>query len=234
MVTRHSILTPILQYGSRLAPLTAVERRTSRPEANSADDTASPSRASTAFPSTWIVTDLPVAPSARLNILVSSAGQAVTKSVVAIAVLRHAAEAVCRESLDQLRFAHALHDHAGDVEGVVGSQRHAGMAAGDESAGMGRRLVIDRKTVLRHHADAGPAPDHVEPAEMREHALRAIGHHGVDRMVLHAVVELLLPAVADHHSALVGLADRGQGMRLGRHGALGHDDLAAGRAHRRR
>src|SRR3569833_4392427 len=222
MVTRHSILTPILQYGSRLAPLTAVERRTSRPEANSADDTASPSRASTAFPSTWIVTDLPVAPSARLNILVSSAGQAVAKSVVAIAALRCAAKAARRESLDQLRLQRAAHDHPRDVEGVVSSQRHAGMAAGDEGAWMGLGLIVDRKTVLRHHADAGPAPDHVEPADMREHALRAIGHHGDDRKVLHAIVEFLLPAVADHHRALVSLSDRGQWMRQERHGARGH------------
>src|SRR3569833_4533043 len=107
MVTRQSKQTPIMHLGSRLAPLTAVERRTSRPEASSADDTVSPSRASTAFPSTWIVTDLPVAPSARLNILVSSAGQAVAKSVVAIGALGCAAKAARRESLDQLRLQHA-------------------------------------------------------------------------------------------------------------------------------
>ncbi|GCC47359.1 hypothetical protein chiPu_0031709, partial [Chiloscyllium punctatum] len=107
------------------------------------------------------------------------------------------------------------------------------MAAGHEGAGMALRLIVDRKAVLRHDADAGPAPDHVEPRQMRKHALRAIGHHRADRMLERAIVEFLLPAVPDHHGALVGLADRGQRVRQERHGALGHDDLTAGRAHRR-
>ncbi len=69
---------------------------------------------------------------------------------------------------------------------------------------------------------------------MREHALRPIRHHGADRMVQRAIVKLIFLAVSNHHRALVGLANGGQGMRQERHGALGHHDLPSGRSHRRR
>src|SRR3954467_8700378 len=227
MVTRQSKHTPIMQEGKRSAPLTAVERRASQLEASSAAETVSPCRAATATPSTKICTGGRLSCSDRLNILAPSI------SLVA-AVVRGAggAKTAGRERADQLRLERALLDHPRDLESVVGGERHAGMAAGDEGAGMRLRLVVDRKAVLRHDADAGPAPDHVEPREMRKHALGAIGHHGADRMLHRTIVELVFLAVTDHHRAFVGLADRGQRMRQERHGALGHHDLATGRAHR--
>src|SRR5882762_6323621 len=39
-----------------------------------------------------------------------------------------------------------------DVEGVVCRQRHAGVAGRQECAGMRGGLIIDRETILAHHA----------------------------------------------------------------------------------
>src|SRR5216117_1972501 len=39
-----------------------------------------------------------------------------------------------------------------DVEGVVRRQRHAGVAGREVRAGMRHGLIIDRETVLAHHA----------------------------------------------------------------------------------
>src|SRR5437762_14064110 len=71
-------------------------------------------------------------------------------------------EAAGRERADEFRFERARRHHAGNIEGVVGGERHPGMTAGDESARLALRLIVDRKTILRHHADAGPGPDDVE------------------------------------------------------------------------
>src|SRR3979490_2849297 len=83
-------------------------------------------------------------------------------------------EAAGRERPDEVGVERAGRDHPRDLEGVIGSQRHTGMTAGDEGARLALRLVVDRKAILRHHADAGPGPDDVEASQMREHALRPI------------------------------------------------------------
>src|SRR5882672_12027346 len=106
-------------------------------------------------------------------------------------------EAAGRERTDEFRFERARRDHPGNIEGVVGGERHSGMTAGDESARLTLRLIVDRETILRHHANAGPGPYDVEAGQMRKHALRPIRHHGADRMVQHAIVELLFLAVSD-------------------------------------
>src|SRR5512139_738854 len=66
------------------------------------------------------------------------------------------------EGSDQRFVEGTARDHGRDGEGMIGRQRHAGMAAHREGAGMALRFVVDREAVLRHHADGAPGAHDVD------------------------------------------------------------------------
>src|SRR5215471_6896801 len=79
-------------------------------------------------------------------------------------------EPPCREGADQICIEPTARDHRREHQGVIGGQRDAGMAADDECAGVRFGLIVDRKAVLCHDADARPGPGHVVFAECWKHA----------------------------------------------------------------
>src|SRR5262249_21647542 len=129
MVTRQSKQTPMRQYGPRGAPETAVVRQATCPEASIAAATVSPCRASVAVPSIKIVRG------SRRSLM--SGGNI---------------ESSCAESSKGL-VRQITHIDAGRQEECVGRRQcHAAMTRGDERAGAGLRLIVDRITILGHHA----------------------------------------------------------------------------------
>ena len=97
----------------------------------------------------------------------------------------------------------------GNVEGVVGGERDAGMAGGDERRRVGRRLVVDRKAILAHHPQGRPGPHDVETARAAGTcAPRDRPSVAMIGVVTTVVETCLLEAVADHDAALVGLSHR--------------------------
>ncbi len=107
---------------------------------------------------------------------------------------------------DERGVERAAGDHRRDGERMVGGQGHAGMAADGEGAGMALRLVVDREPILGHDADGAPGAHHVHVGEQRELAHRAFGLGGADADRQAAGIDALLLGIADHHRALVGLA----------------------------
>src|SRR6516165_2130542 len=123
--TRQSKQTPMRQYGPRGAPETAVVRQATCPEASIAAATVSPCRASVAVPSIKIVSGSSRSLMSGRNI-----------------------EASCAESSKGL-VRQIAHIDAGRKEDRVGRRQcHATMARGDERAGAGLRLIVDRVTIL--------------------------------------------------------------------------------------
>src|SRR2546423_41187 len=84
------------------------------------------------------------------------------------------------EGSDQRLVEGTARDHGRDGEGVVGRERHTGMAAHGEGAGMAFRFIVDREAILGHHADGAPGAHDVGATEHREHAHRALGLGGAD------------------------------------------------------
>src|SRR5215471_10066291 len=154
MVTRQSKQTPMRQYGPRGAPETAVVRQATCPEASIAAATVSPCRAGLAMPSIKIVRESSRSLITRRNI-----------------------ESSCAESSKALVRQIAYIDTGRQQECVGRRQCHAAMAGGDERAGAGLRLIVDRVTILGHHAQCRPAPHHVQLGQMRKHSDGAVGHH---------------------------------------------------------
>src|SRR5262247_557198 len=110
-----------------------------------------------------------------------------------------------REGANQICIEPTARDHRRKDQGVIGGQRDAGMAADDECAGVRFGLIVDRKAVLCHDADARPGPDHVEFAECWKHAPCTVRLDRCDREIEHGFVGRLLAAIADHDATLVGL-----------------------------
>src|ERR1051325_10108417 len=104
------------------------------PKSSIAAATVSPLRASTGSPSMVIGTVLGAASSGnRWNI-----------------------ESPGSEWLEFLGGQATFGDARREKERVRGGERHAAVARGVERAGTARRLVVDRKAVLRHDAQARP------------------------------------------------------------------------------
>src|SRR6516162_1642065 len=210
MVTRQSKQTPIRQYGPRAAPETAVVRQATCPEASIAAATVSPCRAGVAVPSIKIVRESLRSLYTRRNI-----------------------ESSCAESGKALVRQIAYIDTGRQQECVGRGQCHAAMAGGDERAGAGLRLVVDRITILRHHAQCRPAPHHVQLGQMREHSDGAVGHYRENLAANGDIEPSLLHRIADHDAAFVGLTDRVHYVIHKRRDFFGDDNLAALRTHRR-
>ena len=109
-----------------------------------------------------------------------------------------------------LRIERGAGDHRRESVSVNGRERDTGMAAGNESAGVAFGLIVDRETILRHHAEARPTTHDVH--------IREIGNMRCARSAMTALIVKLIPvigriflAVADHDSAFVGLAERVRG-----------------------
>src|SRR5215470_13000171 len=81
---------------------------------------------------------------------------------------------------DQRLVERAAGNHRRDGERMIGRQRHAGMAAHREGAGMALRFVVDRETVLGHHTDGAPGAHDIDVGQQRELAHRALGLGGAD------------------------------------------------------
>src|SRR5215510_4072359 len=124
-----------------------VVRQERRPHESMAAATLSPARAVTGLPSMVTRTRWPLSSNNLLNI-----------------------EPPRREGADQICIEPAARDHWREHQGVIGGQGDAGMAADDECAGVRLGLIVDRKTILCHDADARPGTDHVEFAERGKHA----------------------------------------------------------------
>src|SRR5215831_10332146 len=127
--TRQSKQTPMRQYGPRGVPETAVVRQATCPEPSIAAATVSPCRAGVAVPSIKIV-------------------RKSSRSLV-----RHwNIESSRAESRKGLVRQIASIDAGRQEECVSCRQRHAAMASSDERAWPDLRLIVDRITVLGHHA----------------------------------------------------------------------------------
>src|SRR5215469_16174750 len=180
--TRQSKQTPMRQYGPRGAPETAVVRQATYLEPSIAAATVSPCRAGVAVPSIKIVRESSRSLVSRRNIESSRAEsrKGLVRQIAAIDTVRQEECVSCR-------------------------QCHAAMAGGDERAGPDLRLIVDRITILGHHAQCRPAPNHVQLGQMREHSDGAVGHHRENCAADGDIEASLLHGVADHDAAFVSL-----------------------------
>src|SRR5215470_6938914 len=207
-VTRQSKQTPMRQYGPRGAPETAVVRQATCPEASIAAATVSPCRAGVAVPSIKIVRESSRSLITRRNI-----------------------ESPCAESSKAI-VRQIAYVNAGRQEECVGRRQcHAAMTGGDERAGASLRLIVDRITILGHHAQCRPAPHHVQLGQMREHSDGALGHYRENLAANGDIEPSLLHRIADHDAAFVGLTYRVHHVIHEGRDLLGDDDLAALRTH---
>src|ERR1700722_20786111 len=115
----------------------------SRPDANSAAETVSPSRVATATPSTKICTVGLSSLSDRLNIGYASWLLGLT-SVISAGRCARGCETTGGECSDQFWLERTGCNHARDFKGVVGGKRDAGMAARHKCAGRGFRKSVNR------------------------------------------------------------------------------------------
>src|SRR5439155_22244347 len=181
MVTRQSKQTPMRQYGPRDAPETAAVRQATCPEASIAAATVSPCRAGVAVPLTKIVRGSSCSLMSRRNI-----------------------ESSCAERSKGIVRQIAYIDAGRQEECMGRRQCHAAMAGGDERAGAGLRLIVDRITMLGHHAQCRPAPHHVQLGQMREHSDGAVGHRRENLASDGDIEPSLLHRIADHDAAFGG------------------------------
>src|SRR5580700_8100063 len=127
----------------------------------------------------------------------------------------------------------ARRDHWREGVGVRAGEGHAAVAIGGESAGEFLAFVVDRLAVRRHHPQGGPSPHNLQLGDIGKGLHRAAGD-GLHHVGLLPSVEAdLLLAGTDHDAALQRLAQAAQRDRPDAPGALGDEDLAALRPHRR-